>query len=161
MRNAGDNMPMAAIIGVACVFGPLGGLLSLWIGSHLIRLSGKWIGGAGNREHIKTAIAWASVPTVFALPLWIPQILLFGSDMFTEETPRLDAQTMLLIPFFAMALMEIVLSVWAFVLLCNTIAEVQGFRSAWRGLGNIVLAGAVVVVPLFAIVWYMVLLSQA
>ena len=161
MRNAGDNMPMAAIIGVACVFGPLGGLLSLWVGSHLIRLSGTWIGGAGSREHIKTAIAWASVPAVVALPLWIPQILLFGSDMFTEETPRLDAQPMLLIPFFAIALAEIVLGVWGAVLLCNTTAEVQGFRSAWRGLGNIILAGAVIVVPLVLIVFGVVLLSQA
>lgn len=161
VRNAGDNIPMAAIIGVACVLGPLGGLLSMWVGSHLIRLSGQWIGGAGNREHIKTAIAWAAVPSVFALPLWIPQILLLGSDMFTEETPRLDAQPMLLIPFIAVALAEMVLSVWSFVLLCNTIAEVQGFRSAWRGLGNIILAGAVLFIPLLAVVFGVALLSQA
>jgi hypothetical protein len=34
------------------------------------------------------------------------------------------------------------------VLLCNTIAEVQGYRSAWQGLGNIILAGAVLILPL-------------
>lgn len=161
MRNAGDNMPMAVIIGVACLFGPLGGLLSLWIGSHLIRLSGTWIGGAASREHIKTAIAWASVPAVFALPLWILQILLLGSEMFTEETPRLDAQPMLLILFLAIVLAEFILGVWGFVLLCKTIAEVQGFRSAWRGLGNIFLAGAVIIVPLVLIVFGVTLLSQA
>ena len=161
MRNAGDSVPMALIIGVACVFGPLGGLLSLWIGSHLIRLSGTWIGGTASRQHIQTAIAWASVPVVFALPLWIPLLLLFGSDMFTEQTPRLDAQPLLLVPFLACALAEIVLGVWAFVLLCNTIAEVQGFRSAWRGLGNIIVAGAVIVVPLVAIALGVVFLSQA
>jgi hypothetical protein len=161
MRNAGDKMPMAAIIGVACVFGPLGGLFSLWVGSHLIRLSGNWIGGVGNREQIKTAIAWASVPSVFALPLWIPQIVLFGSDMFTAQTPRLDAQPNLWIPFLAITLAEIVLAVWAYVMLCNTIAEVQGFRSAWSGLGNIILAGAIIIVPLLAVVFGVVLLSKA
>lgn len=160
MRNAGDNMPMASIFGVACVFGPLGGLLSLWIGSHLIRLSGEWIGGVGNRKHIKTAIAWSSVPAVFALSLWIPQILLFGSEMFTASTPRLEAHPILLIPFLAIALAEIVLAVWGVVLLCKTIAEVQGFRSAWRGLGNLILAGAVIFVPLFVIVFGVVLLSH-
>lgn len=153
MRNVGDVLPVAAIIAIACVFGPLGGLLSLWIGSHLIRLSGTWIGGLAPREHIKTAIAWASVPSVFALLLWIPLILLFGSDMFTEETPRLNSQPALLIPFLGIVLAELVLAVWGFVLLCNTIAEVQGFRSAWRGLGNIMLAGAVVVIPLVAVVF--------
>jgi hypothetical protein len=160
LRNLGDQMPLAVILVVACLFGPLGGLFSLWIGSHLIRLSGKWIGGAGNREHIKTAIAWASVPTVFALLLWIPLILLFGSDMFTAETPHLDAQPMLMIPFFTIAFLEIVLSLWAFVLLCNTIAEVQGFRSAWYGLGNVILAGAIIAVPLLVIALGIVALSQ-
>ena len=144
--NAGDKMPMGAIIGVACLLGPLVGLLRLWISSHLIRWSGSWIGGTATREHLKTAIAWASVPEVFALLLWIPQLLLFGSDMFTEEKPRLDARPVLWIPFIAIVLLEVVLGVWTLVLLCHTIAEVQGFRSAWRGLGNIVLAGAVIVV---------------
>jgi hypothetical protein len=131
----------------------------------LIRLSGTWIGGLAPREHIKTAIAWASVPSVFALLLWIPQILLFGSDMFTEETPRLNAQPALLIPFLAILLAELVLAIWGFVLLCNSVAEVQRFRSAWRGLGNIILAGAVVIIPLvavvFAIAFVVFLASQA
>ncbi|QDU94367.1 Yip1 family protein [Lignipirellula cremea] len=161
MRNLGDKMPLAAILGVALVFGPLGGLLSLWVGSHLIRLSGNWMGGAGNRESIKTAIAWASVPAVFALPLWIPAIAFFGSDMFTAATPRLDAQPVLWIPFVAIALVEIVLGVWGFVLLCNTIAEVQGFHSAWAGLGNLILAGALFFVPLLVIVFGVVFLLQA
>jgi hypothetical protein len=151
-RNAGDRMPLAAIIGVACVLGPLGGLIGLWIGSHLIHLTGRSIGGVAPREYIKTAMAWAFVPVVFTLPLWIAQILIFGSDMFTEEMPRVEAQPVLLIPFLAIAAIEAVLGLWAFVLLCNTIAEVQGFRSAWRGFGNLLLAGAVVVLPLMLIV---------
>jgi hypothetical protein len=50
-------------------------------------------------------------------------------------------------------------------LLCNSVAEVQRFRSAWRGLGNIILAGAVVIIPLvavvFAIAFVVFLASQA
>jgi hypothetical protein len=38
------------------------------------------------------------------------------------------------------------------VLLCNTIAEVQGFRSAWFGLFNLILAGVVIVVAVLDIV---------
>ena len=141
-------MPIAVIIGIACVLGPLGGLLSLWVSSHLLRWTGRWIGGTANREHLKTAIAWATVPAVFALPLWIPELLLFGSDLFTEETPRLDAQPLLWIPFISLAVVELVLGVWSLVILCHTVAEVQSFRSAWRGLGNVLLAGAVIIVPL-------------
>lgn len=161
MRNAGDKMPIAVIIGIACVLGPLGGLLSLWISSHLLRWTGRWIGGTANREHLKTAIAWATVPAVFALPLWIPELLLFGSDLFTEETPRLDAQPLLWIPFIAIAVVEVVLGVWSFVILCHTVAEVQSFRSAWRGLGNVLLAGAVIIVPLFLIVLTVLVFTKA
>jgi hypothetical protein len=147
-RNAGDRLPTEGIIALAVFIGPLGGLISLWILSHLLRLTGKWIGGIGNRVHLKTAIAWAAVPAVFALPLWIPELLLFGSDMFTSETPKLDAQPALGIVLVATGFAEITLGIWSLVLLCNTVAEVQGFRSAWRGLGNLVLAGLLLLIPL-------------
>jgi hypothetical protein len=161
MRDAGDKMPIPVIIGLACVLGPLGGLLSLWISSLLLRWTGKWIGGTANREHLMTAIAWAAVPAVFALPLWIPELLLFGSDLFTKETHRLDAQPLLWIPFLAFAVLEMVLGIWSFVLLCHTVAEVQGFRSAWRGLGNVFLAGAVLIVPLTLLVFTVLVLTKA
>ena len=151
-RNAGDKLPIGVIVGVAGVLGPLGGLLSLWISSHLLRWTGRWIGGTGDRQHLKTAIAWAAVPMVFSLPLWIPQFVLFGSDMFTEETPRLDARPRLWVLFIGIAVTEVIMAFWSLVLLCHTVAEVQGFRSAWRGFGNLFLAGAVIVVPLILLV---------
>ena len=160
MRNAGDALPLAVILAMACVLGPLGGLFSLWVGSHLIRWTGTWIGGTAPREHIKTAMAWASVPSVFALTLWIPQLVLFGTDNFTIATPRLDATPLLWIPFLIIGLAEIVIGIWGFVLLCNTIAEVQGFYSAWRGLGNLLLSVAVIVVPLMAFIAFIVLIAM-
>jgi hypothetical protein len=159
-RNAGDKLPVGAIIAIAVVLGPLGGLLGLWIYSHLIRWTGTWLGGKAPREHVRTAIAWSSVPAVFALPLWIPELLLFGSEMFTQATPRLDANPALAIPLLVMGLLELVLGVWAFVLLCNTVAEVQGFHSAWRGLLNLFLAGAVIIVPIILIVLLAVALTS-
>jgi hypothetical protein len=108
-----------------------------------------------------TAIAWAAVPTVFSLALWIPGLLLFGSDMFTEATPRLDAQPLLWIPSLAIAVVAGVLGVWSFVLFCHTVAEVQGFRSAWGGFGNILLAGAVIIVPLFVLALIALVLTKA
>lgn len=81
--------------------------------------------------------------------------------MFTEASPRLDAQPWLWIPLLGSAAVETVLGVWSFVLFCKTIAEVQGFRSAWRGLGNIMLGGLLVLVPLFVIVLAGLFVSQA
>jgi hypothetical protein len=149
MRNAGDQLPVPAIFGIALVLGPLSGLFSVWIFSHLCRLAGSWIGGTAPREHIKAAIAWSSVPVICSLALWIPQLALFGSELFTAETPRIDSQSLpLTIAFIGLGVVELVLGVWTMVLLCQTLAEVQGYSSAWRGLGNIALALAIVVVPL-------------
>jgi hypothetical protein len=152
LRDAGDTLSFPAILAIACLFGPLGGLLTLWIGSHLLRISGQVIGGRGRAKALRTAIAWASVPRVFTLLLWIPLLGLFGSEMFTEEIPRLDAQPLLWLPFLGISLLSVVLGIWSFVLLCNTVAEVQGFHSAWSGLGNLILAALLFAVPLIAVV---------
>ena len=140
LRSMGDRVPTAMILGMMCVLGPGMSLIGLWVSSHLIRWTGTWIGGTASRPHIKTAIAWGSAPAALAALLWIPYILLFGSDMFTEEMPRLETYPMLVIPLIALGCCEIVLGIWGAVLFCNTIAEVQGFRSAWAGVGNLFLA---------------------
>lgn len=148
-RFAGDKMPLGVILAVACVFGPLGGLFGMWIYSHLIRISGNWLEGRGDYEEIKSAIAWSSVPHVTGLAIWIALILLLGHELFTKETPYLDAHPTLALVVLALFLAQMVLALWSMVLLCNTVAEVQGYRSAWRGLANLFLAGALLAVPLF------------
>ena len=150
-QNAGDDLPMTAILGSAVIFGPLGALFGLWIGSHLIRITGVWMGGIGDRVHIKTAMAWASVPTFFGMLFWIPQIVLLGPDMFTTEMPRVAANPILALPLLVMGIAELILAIWAFILLCNAIAEVQGFRSAWRGFLNLLAAGLLVAIPVIGI----------
>ena len=151
-RNAGDKLSLEVILALACILGPLGGLFGVWMYSHLIRISGKWIGGLGDYEEIKAAIAWASVPNVTGLVLWIPLLLIAGKEAFTEDAPNLVANSNLAIAAFSLAIVQLILGIWSLVLLCNTIAEVQDYESAWRGLGNLFLAGAVIVIPLIIVV---------
>jgi hypothetical protein len=139
-RVAGDQLSLTTIIAIALLLGPLSGLIGLYLIAFLLRLTGGWIGGTAPSEHLRAAIAWASVPSVFALLLWIPELALIGSEMFTSQTPRMDQQPMLLGIVLALGLVELILGIWGFILLCNTVAEVQGFRSAWAGLGNLLLA---------------------
>lgn len=164
LRGQGDDIPASVILGIAIILGPLGGLFSLWVGSHLVRISGAWIGGIAPREHLKAAIAWSSVPAVAALPLWIPSFALMGSELFTSESPlfdtRVEQQPLIWIPFVAIGLIETILGIWGIVLVCNTIAEVQGFRSAWAGLGNIILAGVLLIVPLVLIIFAVIFLTK-
>lgn len=147
-KYLGDKLPFPAILAAALLIGPLGGLFSMWVYSHLIRLSGRLLGGIASREQIKAAMAWATVPTLVVTVLWIPKLLLFGDELFRRETPRMDERTWAIGALIGFAGVELVLGVWTVVLMCNTVAEVQGYRSAWRGLGNMTLAGACIVVPI-------------
>lgn len=147
-KYMGDKLPFPAILAAALLIGPLGGFFSMWVYSHLIRLSGRLLGGIASREQIKAAMAWATVPTLVVTVLWIPKLLLFGDELFRRETPRMDESTWAIGALIGFAGVELVLGVWTVVLMCNTVAEVQGYRSAWRGLGNMTLAGACIVVPI-------------
>jgi len=140
-RNAGDEMPASALTVAVLVGGTLGGVFGGWLLSHLLRISGWWIGGTSDRRGLLTALAWASVPTVAATALWIPQLAVAGMDLFTSATPRIDASPLAAIVLIVCGVVGGVLGTWSFVLMCNTVAEVQGYRSAWAGFGNLLLAG--------------------
>jgi Yip1 domain len=157
-NNTAERPPAAIVAAVleACLYGPLWGLLWLWLASHLVTWTGRWIGGKATREHLKAALAWASVPLVCGVPLWVP--LVAYSYVFAEDAPNETTQSALLVVgLLTTFLVEAALAVWAAVLLCQTVAEVQGFRSGWRALANIVMAMSVFVtlITVLAILFFM------
>lgn len=147
-RNAGELLSLSQIIAMACVGGPLGGYISMIFFSYLTKWTGAWLGGQGDVERIKTAYAWSSVPSICALFFWIPQIYLFGMEIFTERTPTIFSSPV----FWSLFAVELLLKGWSLVLFSQTVAEAQGYRSAWRGFFNIILPGVVIVVPLMMVV---------
>jgi MFS family permease len=159
-KNAGDRMPLAAILGMALILGPVGALIGAWISAHLIRITGNWINGKGEDDEIKAAIGWSTVPTVVGLALWVPLLILLGQEMFTEETPSIQGNAGVAIVLVAITFGLMLLNIWSFVLLCNCVAEVQGYTSAWKGLGNIILSGLIIIVPLAALIGVIAFLAQ-
>ncbi len=87
-RGGGDVLGWPIIFLMALVAGPVGGILALYLGGFLFRWTGEWIGGRGSSRNIRAAIAWSSVPVVWTLPVWIPELALFGQELFTTEAPR-------------------------------------------------------------------------
>ena len=87
---------------------------------------------------------------IWSLLLWIPEVALFGNELFTTATPRLDGSvglTVLLLSFFVV---EAVIAVWAFVVFLKCLGQVQGF-SAWKALGNTLLVVPVILLPILLI----------
>jgi hypothetical protein len=151
LRNAGDQMDFPAILLTAAVAGPIAGIVGVWLSALLLRWTGHWIEGAGSLTAIRAAVAWAGVPVTASLAVWVLDLTLIGREMFTSDTPRLDATPFLALTVIASGVMQFVLALWSIWLFVVCLAEVQRF-SAWKAIGNALLAGLVIFIPLLALV---------
>jgi len=149
-RNAGDHLSLSAILGLAIVAGPIGGLVGLYFWGWLFALAGRWLGGRAENDEVRAAIAWGMVPMLASIPILGVQLGFFGHAIFTSQPPNLDSRPELGLILAATGILEIVFGIWSFVALVKCIGEVQRF-SAWRALGSILLAGLLIVVPLIVL----------
>jgi len=150
IRGVGDEMALPLVFLVAAIGGGIGGIVALYLGGWLLRWTGGWIGGNASLVHLRAAIAWSSVPVIWALLLWVPELAILGDELFRTEMPRLESSTGLALLFLGFTAVELVIAAWSVVVFLKCLAEVQGF-SAWKALGNTLLAVLVIALPLFAI----------
>jgi hypothetical protein len=146
-KGMGDIWEWPMIFMIAMIVGPIGGMIFLYIGGALIRWTGNWVGGQASSQDIRAAIAWSSVPIIWALILWIPELVLFGQDLFTTEGPRIDADPSLVFILFGFGAIHIIVAIWSIVVFLKCLGQVQGF-SAWKALGNAILTGLIIFVPI-------------
>jgi MFS family permease len=142
-----DGTGIASIFLWAALVGALGGIIGLFVGGFLVHWTGGWLGGKATGTQIRSALAWGQVPGIWGLLLWIPFLALAGEEMFTTETPRLDEAGLLVSSLmFSLGVLGLVIGLWSLVVLSKCVGQVQGF-SAWRGLGNLFLPVAVLLIP--------------
>jgi hypothetical protein len=150
-HDLGENFTLGQILLAAAVLGPVNGFFMVWVYSWFIAWTGRAIGGNGCTREIRAALVWGLVPGVIATFIWIPILLLAGPDIFKKEIPAPGGGIVRPPGVIPLAGLQFVSGVWGLTLLCHTVAEVQGYTSAWRGLGNLLLAGLALVVPVAAI----------
>jgi len=151
IRNLGERMPFERILIYSIVLGPIMGALYWFLLSGLTHWTSRLLGGAGTWKETRTAVAWATIPYSTKLVLWVPQLLLFGREMFTAETPVIVNNLILLTLFFLFGLLETIINIGFIVVLSKSLGAAHQF-SAWRGLGALVLP--VVVMVLFILLLY-------
>lgn len=153
-------IPMGALLLLASII--LGSLVSialLYGFSYPVSWFGKAIGGDGNPEQIRTALAWGSVPFVWALLFRIPARAIWGEPLvaivFARDSGAAGlistsgSELGLFFPILTFVLLEAATGVWYLLLISMCVGEAHGF-SAWRGLGSLLLP---VFIPLLAIVF--------
>jgi len=151
---------------IATIF-PLVTILVLYLVSALTRWTGTWLGGKATQEQIRAAYAWCYIPVIATIALYVPLFMFYGFDLFnyqhtTFSEPYSIVPVQTGIAFSIVAVAEIFLSVWSFVISLHCLGQVQGF-SAWRALGNQALTALVLFVPIVVIMIpvIMIAFSQA
>ncbi|NVK88300.1 MAG: YIP1 family protein [Gammaproteobacteria bacterium] len=155
-RSSGDDLSLGAIIGSALVGGVIGGIITLFLGSWLVKVAGSWLGGRANTVQIRLVYAWASVPGVVGLAALVLSIVLFGKDMFTTYTPTISANMINTSLFWGFTLIQLVFSIWSIALYIIGVAEVHEF-SKWRAFFSIVIAVLLIMVPIVSIAFLVIL----
>jgi hypothetical protein len=123
--------------------GPLAGLLSLYIYSALLRITGRWLRGKGYPAEIRAAIAWSRVPRIWGAILLIVQLLVFGYVAYINAYIGAVNSSSLLTLGAVFTLLESAVAIWSFVILLQCLGEAHHF-SAWRALGAVLLAYALI-----------------
>jgi Yip1-like protein len=157
LQNLGDRLSVPAILLIAVLFGPPGGLISLYVGAWFIAVTCRPFGGRADSTEVRAALAWSSVPLLATVPLWIMRIVFLGREMFTAAKPSLYTNPALIILVFVTVIPEFVLSIWWLVVTLKALGEVQRF-SAWKALGSVlVLVSIFILMVVLGIIAYFVL----
>ncbi|KZN54490.1 hypothetical protein N474_01865 [Pseudoalteromonas luteoviolacea CPMOR-2] len=145
-KSMGDDKEVLVIVAMSIATGALSGVFFWALGSAATRLIGKWLGGVGTYEELRTAIAWSNVPSVLSLMLWVPLIAIAPNEIFATNTPTINANTIKSVLYWGIMTIQLVLGIWSLILMIKCVAQVQEF-SFWRAFSNLLLAGVALVVP--------------
>jgi hypothetical protein len=139
-KSIGDVVSLPIVLLLAITLGSLFlGLLGLYVGSHILKSTGKWIGGQGTLDEIKAAYAWSYVPEIWSLILWMIVLTIWGPDIFKSQSPSIYADVLML----ATALINF----WSTITFVICLREVQKF-SILKAILNTVLSFLVIFILL-------------
>lgn len=137
--NAGGRFNGAQIAIFALIAGSILGIVMLYILAGLLRWSGKWLGGNASSEHLRAAVSWANVPTIWALLLWVPRLILLGHDAFLPAFMVVKQAPELVGALWGLQVVQLVIGIWALIIFSKCVGRVQHF-SAMKGFLNILLS---------------------
>lgn len=152
LRSLGDTIESyPTLVIIASVAGFIGAYIGLYFWSWLFSITNKWLKGTGDFERIKTVLAWASVPFAFATLFWIPELLLFGMENFTTETPRMESNLTMLMVYLGVIALEFIFAIYCTVIWFKGVGRACNF-SAWKALLTAIISALMIIVPIIIIV---------
>ncbi len=122
--KAAEELSVGASVGMAAVGGPMFGIVALYVNAALVGMTARWLGGRAPAEHLRAAVAWGSLPNVFAQALMAGSLLAFGPDFLKlKEGAPVDPRLLAVIGVGTS------LNVWGFILTIKGVGEVERWSS--------------------------------
>ncbi|RRR65334.1 MAG: hypothetical protein EI684_23475 [Candidatus Viridilinea halotolerans] len=84
--DLGATLGPREVLAVAVIVGPLLGMILLQLVGVLLRTGGWLLGGRAAAGRVRAALAWATTPLIFGLPLWVLQLLIWPEATFQQPT---------------------------------------------------------------------------
>lgn len=127
-KNYGDSQSLFSVIFLAIIGGGLFGWISYYLYIWLLDVSGKWLQGKGSFSELKTITAWSLVPSIFSLVFLIPEIILFGIDLFRSEMSGANGIKESIL--YILGLLEFTCGIWTLVIFIKGVSIVQDFSTS-------------------------------
>ena len=131
-RNLADFFELRDLLVFSLLIGIGAGPLFWMIYGAVFYGLGRLVGGKGRWQDVQTAMAAAMVPGMAKLILWLMQLALFREEAWMELTFRIDSSFFLLVAYFFFLLLDVILTVWAIVILSGAVSEAHEI-SLWKG----------------------------
>lgn len=149
-NNMGDTMSIWAIIGICIIAGGLFGWLSYYIYAALMSWTGKWLNAKGDTDSILRMLSYAMLPSIIALIFLIPQIGIYGNEIFKADGDITSAGWLANIFVYGSIFLEFVLGVITIIFCVIGTSEVQKL-SIWKSILNLLLPGIVIIASILII----------
>lgn len=147
-----ETVPLWALLIGALLLCPFVGMVGIYISTWLLHFTGRLIGGKGNFAQVRAAVAWSNVPSIVTVALWFFLLAVFGGRILGREFAHAQLVGHEAGILFLTMLVEMVISIWGFVILLNGLVAVQGF-SIWRAFLNVILPFGALVILAWLVGW--------
>lgn len=153
LLNVFQTIPIATQIGlipmflIAFLLAPLWGYVFFAIWGAVVVWVGRLFKGKGTFETVRAAYAWACVPMIGSVALWLILVFFYGKVLFLGMPEHFvsDSQAFALLGIFVV---KLVFSIWTLVLFVQALSQVQHF-SILRSIGNLVVAAIALILAFY------------
>jgi hypothetical protein len=127
-QSAGLHPNAAEVLGSAFVFGPLGGMASIYLFAAIYGRLGKRAGGSSTRNQVFHVLAYGGVPVAASLALWGFTALLVGEAAIVD-TPGAEVDGFVAFVLRAQFAAYLLLLLWSVVLQVMGFSEILGLTT--------------------------------